>query len=418
MRNLTSAACAALAIGVAGTARAGDQVSAATQSVMACVKPRAAVALSDPAEPRAADPRWISYVVSDGQCTRLGPGQPLRILGFAGGLTQVVLANQTAAQVALYVPSSLIGRQHSADPPPLDRRPVAPLPAIAVSGTSAAPPDPWQLIPHGAGSMPVCEIAGPAGPGTMQLSVDANSPGLARLTLTKSSWQIPSGTVIHSKATFSDGVTIELLGTGDRSAVTFEFRGGALRPWVHEFTAASSGAIAFGGNEPPWQIDLRGTSVAITAMAECVKAGALDVPPPFDRAATQPFASRAVEPTASPTAPAPQVPAGSLDDAPPAVGSSRNPTTDSGGAAAPKTAFDADVTRLSSCFAEHYSPGEFKSNDGGQSSIRLLMNCLPQWDKAADQCVLDTGKPKEQCNLSTGMLSQAYILLRESGSPK
>jgi hypothetical protein len=73
------------------------------------------------------------------------------------------------------------------------------------------------------------------------------------------------------------------------------------------------------------------------------------------------------------------------------------------------------VRNMHDCFKEEYSPSQYTSSDGGHSSL-LLAKCGDQWDAASKQCQLDTHDTPENCNEKTGMLAQAYIILREGGA--
>jgi hypothetical protein len=66
------------------------------------------------------------------------------------------------------------------------------------------------------------------------------------------------------------------------------------------------------------------------------------------------------------------------------------------------------------CFEREYRPNQDTSTDGGKSSLRLLTLCAKEWEAASAQCQKDYGDPEDICNEKTGLLAQAYILLREA----
>jgi hypothetical protein len=156
-----------------------------------------------------------------------------------------------------------------------------------------------------------CQLDGQSSLGHITLSVSADRPGNLRLRLQKQGWRIPAASSLGISASFSDGTTLPLQGAGSGNTIDIDMPDtSTVKPWIHGFTAGTTGTISFAaGNEPPWQIDLRGTSPAITALATCIKDNDLQAPAPLGVATTQPFAAPqtpAMTTASSPTAtPAP-----------------------------------------------------------------------------------------------------------------
>jgi hypothetical protein len=154
---------------------------------------------------------------------------------------------------------------------------------------------------------PFCQIDGKSSEGSVSLFAGPHvskphpdspmvenvytSPYVA-LTLSKPTWDIPVNTRITALMSFSDGTSLTMTGTGTEHSVSFEFKEATLKPWIHGFTSAKTGSIAFaGGDEPVWNLELHGTTPAVTAMYHCVQGNELQVPAPLGTPtkATQPF---------------------------------------------------------------------------------------------------------------------------------
>lgn len=248
-----------------GQPAAAQEVYARTnRPTPACTSPRATAALNNPVEPRRSDPRWIAFVVADGGCANLNVDVRVSLVGPFGDLSQVEYPAHSGAM--RYIVASAL-------------TPDAPAPAATAEAVSVPT---WQAAGRGSGPGAACELSGKAGDGTLTLNAQADHAGVVRMLLAKPAWRLPEGTPVRAVVTFSDRAKFALSGVGRGDHAVFELRDD-LRQWVHEFTAAKTGAIAFtGGSEPPWQLDLAGTSAAVTAMAECIVASNIsNVPPPF-----------------------------------------------------------------------------------------------------------------------------------------
>jgi len=245
-------------------ATAQDAYVRTTRPTPACTSPRATAALNNPTDPRSSDPRWTAFVVADGGCANLDVDVRVSLVGPFGDLSQVEYPVHSGT-MRYIVTSALI--------------PDAPAPPAA---TVTAPAPTWQAAGRGSGPGAACELSGKAGDGTLTLNAQADHAGVVRLVLAKPTWRIPGGTPVRVVATFSDRTTVALSGVGRGDHATFELKD-ELRQWVHGFTAATSGTIAFAGRtEPPWPLDLAGTSAAVTAMAESIRSSDIaNVPPPL-----------------------------------------------------------------------------------------------------------------------------------------
>ena len=251
------------------------------QAATACANPRAIAALGNAAEPRRADPSWVAFVVRDGRCTSIEAGASVSVIGQAGAVVQVEYPRGSGQH--LFVAGVSLSP---------DALPAAGDALPAVADTTSA--DGWTTANAGSGVDAACGLSGPAGSGTLALSAAAGRPGIVRLVLSKPSWRVPPRTPVQVNAAFSGMPVLSLPGVGQGASLEFAL-GDAFKPWLHGFTAAASGTLTFpGATEPPWQLDLAGTSAAMSAMAECIReSGTIVAPPPLGSAVPAPAASDA-----------------------------------------------------------------------------------------------------------------------------
>ena len=185
----------------------------------------------------------------------------------------------------------------------------------------------WQSTDFSDPTNPGCSIGGPSSITGSRLLLGASrlQPTPIGLALTKASWSIPPGTPVGVHASFSDGITLDLLGKGSARRVGFNLAGDLLRTWLHEFTSASAMELSFRGDEPVWRFDLAGTSAVVNAMAVCFKAHQIvGMGAPFEAVG----ASLATQPFDRPVASLQTDPAGSVPQMPPmAVPQTKLPTT-------------------------------------------------------------------------------------------
>ena len=244
------------------------------QAATACANARATAALGG-SDPRRADPSWVAFVVNDGHCTRIEAGASVSVIGQTGNISQVEYPRGSGQQ--LFVASAAVLP---------DAAPPTPAPPVAGETT---PLNAWSTAGAGTGQDAACSLSGPAGPGTLAMSASADRPGVVRLILSKPSWRLQPRSPARLAVAFPGMPGLNLAGAGGGNSLEFML-GAELKAWVHGFTAASSGTLSFlGSTEAPWQLELAGTSTAVSAMAECVKAsGTILAPPPF--ASSQPAA--------------------------------------------------------------------------------------------------------------------------------
>lgn len=258
-------------IAICSGVRAQGADSHMGQAAIACANARATAALGG-SDPRRADPSWVAFVVNDGHCTRIEAGASVSVIGQAGNMSQVEYPRGSGQQ--LFVASTAI--LPDAAPPTAPPTPTAP----AVGETT--PLNAWSNASAGAGQDAACSLSGPAGPGTLAMNASADHPGVVRLILSKPSWRLQSRSTARLVVAFPGMPGLNLAGAGVGNSLEFML-GTELKTWVHGFTAASSGTLSFpGATEAPWPLELAGTSAAVSAMAECIKAsGTILAPPPF-----------------------------------------------------------------------------------------------------------------------------------------
>ena len=227
-----------------------------------CTSPRAASALNNMADPRRSDPNWTAFVAADGGCANLDVDVHVSLVQPFGELSQVEYPPHSGTM--RYIITSAL----TPDPSPV---------AVGIDPVPA-----WQVASSGFGPSAICELSGKAGTGILTLNAQADHAGMVRILLVKPTWRMPEDAPVRAIVTFSDQTKIALSGVGRGDHVVFELKDN-LRQWVHEFTAAKSGVIAFAaGSDQPWRLDLAGTSAAVTGMAECIRTSNMsNVPPPF-----------------------------------------------------------------------------------------------------------------------------------------
>ena len=94
-----------------------------------CHNPRAALALTNPAEVRRSDPGWVNYVVNDGQCAPITPNSPWRMERLQGDLAVMSYAGTTGLPGTYYLRASDLSA-------PVVTTVAAPLPSAAQDGPS------------------------------------------------------------------------------------------------------------------------------------------------------------------------------------------------------------------------------------------------------------------------------------------
>ena len=267
MHWIATAAVLGAVVAAVSVVRAQEPGVHLNQAAAACVIARAATALGNAAEPRRADPSWVAFVVKDGRCTLLGAGTAVSVAGQSSGMAQIEYPRGSGQ--FLFIASAALA---SGSAPP------------AEAASSSA----WNNSSAGSGADAACELSGPAGPGTLRLTATADRPGMVRLVLSKPSWQVTARTPVRINVAFAGMPSLSLAGAGRGASLDFALTD-SFKPWLHGFTAAASATVSCGGTEAPGQLDLAGTSTAVTARAEGSReSGSIIAPAPF--AAAQPGA--------------------------------------------------------------------------------------------------------------------------------
>ena len=147
----------------------------------------------------------------------------------------------------------------------------------------------WQSSDFHDPVNPGCSIGGNgsiAG-GRIVMGASQRQPSPMSLIIRKQGWAIPTGTQVQIRATFPDSSTMDFVGRGIGQTVSIDLDASRLPAWVHSLTVNSAMQLIFAGTEPPWHLDLAGTSKVVNAMAECFVAHHIEgVAPPFSSGAT------------------------------------------------------------------------------------------------------------------------------------
>ena len=153
---------------------------------------------------------------------------------------------------------------------------------MTVQGAEAAAPTPvvshvvsgqWQSTDFSDPSNPGCSMGGSGPvPGTrLIMGASRLHPDPMSLVVRRTGWSIPPGGRIKIVATFPDGTSMDLAGTGNGITIDIPLGADQLAPWVHEITASSEMQLSFGGSEPSWTFDLTGTSKVVPVMYDCFR---------------------------------------------------------------------------------------------------------------------------------------------------
>jgi hypothetical protein len=138
----------------------------------------------------------------------------------------------------------------------------------------------WTAQAYRTADEAVCSVGAQVGNGTLFVTADSRNPSSIIVSVTPTDFHLPDGPV-RATMVFPGGNTQYLSGTGRNGQAVFSLGQTLLAPWLHEFTARSSGTIYF-DRQPPLVFDLTGTTPTITAMSDCTKAyGFTTLPKPF-----------------------------------------------------------------------------------------------------------------------------------------
>ena len=131
----------------------------------------------------------------------------------------------------------------------------------------------WQSTDFRDPSNPGCSMGG-AGPfpgSRLIMGASRPHPDPMSLVVRKTGWTIPPGTRVELLASFPDGFSMKLPGTGNGNTIDILLGTDQLAPWVHGLTASSGMQLSFGGSAPPWNFDLKGTTTVVNAMGDCFR---------------------------------------------------------------------------------------------------------------------------------------------------
>ena len=167
----------------------------------------------------------------------------------------------------------------------------------------------WTASGDTTGPVKACGVKADVAGGTLLLYGRSDRPDTLRLTLRKTAWRIPNLTVPVT-VSFAAGPDFQFVGKGTGATIRADVPAAEIRSFIHHFTADDDATLVLpNGHEPPWHLDLHGTTPTIEAMARCLEAAQIWLPPPFSQppSATAPGADAAgTAPPVQPTPPSPR----------------------------------------------------------------------------------------------------------------
>ncbi len=141
--------------------------------------------------------------------------------------------------------------------------------------------DSWLTLGADDGTVKGCAVQTGVNGGKFTLGGSTDRQGTLTLSLFKSTWTIPN-VPVPIVLTFADGNVTRLSGTGVGTRIAADFPEASVKSFIHQFTAEGSATLTLPeGREPPWHLDLHGTTPATLAMAQCIDATQLELPAPF-----------------------------------------------------------------------------------------------------------------------------------------
>ena len=185
--------------------------------------------------------------------------------------------------------------------------------AFPISGraevTPVASSGDWTTFSDKGTTAGVCGVQANVNGGKFTLWGTTDRQGVLRLSLFKPTWSI-SDISVPVVLSFSGGATIKLNGAAKDTTIRFDIPGDSVKPLLHYFTAQDQMTVTFpDGRDSPWVLNLKGTTPTVLAIAQCIDAVQLILPPPFR--APQPLnpdsskpSADFVQPSQTPTAPA------------------------------------------------------------------------------------------------------------------
>lgn len=139
----------------------------------------------------------------------------------------------------------------------------------------------WTTFRDSTGGTQVCGIQTSASGGHFTLFGSTDRPGVLRLSFWKDAWNF-AATPAKFVITFTDGTAFHLEGREDANKIRADIPAGDARSFVHHLTADASATVAFANAlEPPWPVNLSGSTPATLALEPCINAAQIILPPPF-----------------------------------------------------------------------------------------------------------------------------------------
>ena len=122
-----------------------DTIVHMKSAIYGCEKAPAARALNNRSDARQNDPRWVAYVMGDGQCVRITTQSPWAVIGAdEQGVTLVAYRGTVGRPGSFYVPTSALDFAAPLSPPE-DAAPVTPSPEPGAGAAPSPSPDPSAL---------------------------------------------------------------------------------------------------------------------------------------------------------------------------------------------------------------------------------------------------------------------------------
>jgi hypothetical protein len=142
----------------------------------------------------------------------------------------------------------------------------------------------WKAVSGTDGIIKVCGVNAVINGGLFGLYAASDRPGVLRLGFFKKTWQL-SGSAVPTEIRFPDGTKFHFNGIGNQSSISADIPDEYVKALIHRFTSDKVAVVALAeGQEPTWNLDLSGTSPTINAMARCLAAAKIQMPPPLSEA--------------------------------------------------------------------------------------------------------------------------------------
>jgi hypothetical protein len=165
--------------------------------------------------------------------------------------------------------------------------PLAALFAVVSLNVASANPLPlavngaWTTLEDVASQTKMCGIQIAANGGKFTVFGTSDRQGVLRIGLLKSAWHI-NGIPVPIVIKFADDSTFNFTGYGSGQTIRADVPDSQVKSFIHHLTADDEATLTLPeGNEAPWALDLSGTTPAVVAMAPCIDAAQIVLPPPL-----------------------------------------------------------------------------------------------------------------------------------------